>query len=224
MSSNFPRAILGAFVLWASLAPNQVDANSLVSEKKNKDGSVVTLSRKFCEDSSTCFKVSVGDSTLLVPDKRGEAKGPAAPGARLLDIDQDGYFDLDNRGLCGAGPNCEHDLYRYDPKAQKFYHFYTGGYSEMAIEDGYLIAQGRSSAAKWETQIYKISSSHDVLEHDDTDIRVVVTVEPNGKPSECKLYYSKISVPKPPEKRWLKYCSRFGKDFLQKQTSPLNHP
>ena len=34
--------------------------------------------------------------------------------ADLVDLDQDGMHEVEVRGMCGAGPNCEGDVYRID--------------------------------------------------------------------------------------------------------------
>lgn len=47
--------------------------------------------------------------------------------AALTDLDGDGMHKLQVRGMCGAGPDCEDDVYRINPSTRKLYHMYERG-------------------------------------------------------------------------------------------------
>ncbi len=78
--------------------------------------------------------------------------------ADLVDLDQDGMHEVEVRGMCGAGPNCEGDVYRIDPATRTLQHFFSGGYYELQFIDGWLVQAGRSSCCSWNYLMWKLDA------------------------------------------------------------------
>lgn len=146
----------------------------------------------------------------------------------LSERDPFGYVQLDILVGCGVGPNCFHDLYRFDPRARTLYHFYSGGYSELLYFDGYLVESGRASAASWEYHAYKMrrQGHREVVDRNFIMISVWMDgfygdEEESKQPDEENCSFSAVrenagelrSRPvKPPNRRWLKFCRHYLDD------------
>jgi hypothetical protein len=139
------------------------------------------------------------------------------------DRDRNGYAELDVTVGCGAGPNCYHSLYRYDPSNKSLYSYYSGGYSDLSYLDGYLVESGRASCCSWEYHAYKIlpvGTRDKVL--DDKMIRISVSAdtEDDNKPASCSfelvddMKSDKSHPVKPPGKKWLDFCKLYSEKFI----------
>ncbi|MFS8972994.1 hypothetical protein PO002_00580 [Cupriavidus necator] len=88
-------------------------------------------------------------------------------GGGLIDLDGDGEYELQIGGTCGAGPNCEGNIYKLDRKSGRLYHYFTGGYAELFMLGGYLVEAGRASCCAWEFHVYRPTSRHYPISYDD---------------------------------------------------------
>lgn len=137
--------------------------------------------------------------------------------AGLVDIEGDGYHEVEVRGMCGAGPNCEGQLYRIDRGTGKLELFFSGGYSDLSVIDGYLVEAGRASCCSWEYHAYRLHGRTGTLDYDNMDFMVEVGAdlgsEKETTPARC-IFSRSIEgarqVMRPPGREWLQLCELCG--------------
>jgi hypothetical protein len=136
------------------------------------------------------------------------------------DVDKDGFHEIEQRGMCGAGPNCEGNIYKFDTKSKKLYHFFSGGYSHLLFIDGHLVEAGRASCCAWEFHAYKVRPDKKLLEYD--TMTFMVDVRASGDDSgeikavECEFKRSvkgEWKTIRPPSKKWLVICEHYGEAY-----------
>jgi hypothetical protein len=138
----------------------------------------------------------------------------------LEDVDNDGFFEVELRGMCGAGPNCEGNLYKFDKKTKSLYHFFSGGYSHLLFIDGHLVEAGRASCCAWEFHAYKIQSGKKVIGEDTmafmVDVRAAGDDSGEVNAVECefkKQVRGEWKTIKPPNRKWLVICEHYGEAY-----------
>ncbi len=117
---------------------------------ENRDGSVLTVRTECpspalrrhivelaCDAGRTCDRLEIDQETTYTP----------MGNASLVDLDGDGLHEIEILGACGAGPNCEGDVYRVDPATRTLQHFFSGGYYELQFIDGGWCRPGAAAAA-----------------------------------------------------------------------------
>ncbi|MBI1890488.1 MAG: DUF1311 domain-containing protein [Burkholderiales bacterium] len=132
--------------------------------------------------------------------------------------DQNGYAQLDITSFCGAGPNCSHELYRYDPKEKALYKYFSGGYVDLSNFEGYLVESGRASCCSWEFRAHKSNAIGSRVQVDEKFFVISVSKDPEDekKPADCSFFEyigkdgATIRSVKPPSKKWLSYCEHYG--------------
>ena len=137
--------------------------------------------------------------------------------ASLVDIDGDGYHEVEVRGMCGAGPNCEGELYRIDRSTGKLQLFFSGGYSDLSVIDGYLVEAGRASCCSWEYHAYRLHGRTGTLDYVNMVFLVVVGADldsdEENAPARCTFSRSikgARQVMRPPGREWLQLCELYG--------------
>ena len=128
---------------------------------ENRDGSVLTVRTECpspalrrhivelaCDAARTCDRLEIDQETTYTP----------MGNASLVDLDGDGLHEIEILGACGAGPNCEGDVYRVDPATRTLQHFFSGGYYELQFIDGWLVQAGRSSCCSWNYLMWKLDA------------------------------------------------------------------
>ena len=128
---------------------------------ENRDGSMLTV-RTECPSPAlrrhvatlTCEAGRLCDRLELTQEVAYNRMGHVD----LVDLDQDGMYEVEVRGMCGAGPNCEGDVYRIDPATRTLQHFFSGGYYELQFIDGWLVQAGRSSCCSWNYLMWKLDA------------------------------------------------------------------
>ncbi len=137
----------------------------------------------------------------------------------LIDVDGDGRFEVEARGMCGAGPNCGGDLYRLDASGTSLVHFFSGGYADLRWIDGYLIESGRASCCAWEHHAWR-AEGVDTLVEREMDLMITIgadlAAETDDAPARCT--FSRRSgdnwqVVDPPGPAWLTLCAIYGDDY-----------
>ena len=148
-------------------------------------------------------------------------------GADFTDLDGDGFYEIEVRGMCGAGPNCEGDLYRLDRASKSLYHFFSGGYAELLYLDGYLIESGRASCCAWELHAYKVAKHRRLIA--DKNMSLLIEVKAEGDAAgnvtsvECKFNRvtgAVLETINPPSAKWLKLCEQFGTAYQVAKPEP----
>ncbi|MEL1265663.1 hypothetical protein [Pseudoxanthomonas putridarboris] len=189
----------------------------------NRDGSTLSL-RTECPAGATrryivelrCADGRQCDTLEIEQDIEESPTGHAS----LVDIDGDGMHEVEVRGMCGAGPNCEGDLYRIDRDGRTLYHFFSGGYADVRIIDGHIVESGRASCCSWEHHAWPLDE--DGRLHGDGPMALMVTIgadfasERDDAPPRCT--FSRPSgdnrqVVAPPGAAWLSLCEVYGDDY-----------
>lgn len=171
---------------------------------------------------SIYFISKPGGSARLLQSFELNADGDAPFGSvGFEDIDNDGFYEIEQRGMCGAGPNCEGDIYKFDRKTKKLYHFFSGGYSHLLYIDGHLIEAGRASCCAWEFHAYKSRSDKKILEYETMSFMVEVRAsgDDTGEINAVECEFKKQSkqgewkTMSPPNAKWLAICEHYGEAY-----------
>lgn len=192
-----------------------------VAEQSAKNADQSTLSV-----ATACDKAGIRTYLLRAYAKDGhrdqkvlEVESGYAPmgSANLVDIDGDGYHEVEVRGMCGAGPNCEGELYRIDRGTGKLELFFSGGYAELSVIDGYLVEAGRASCCSWEYHAYRLQGRTGTLDYEDMDFMVEVGIDMDtgdeDSPPHCTFSRTEgdtRAVVRPPGREWLRLCELYG--------------
>lgn len=223
------------FCLWAPVAWAQ-DAVCEPADPvraENRDGSVLTVQtecaspelRRYvatltCDGGRTCDRQAYTQE--VVYNSMGHAD--------LIDVDQDGMHEVEVRGMCGAGPNCEGNVYRIDPATRTLQPFFSGGYYELQVIDGWLVEAGRSSCCSWEFHLWKLDLPRPLpLEYDNMDLMVQVGAsgDDDGNVAGVECTFTRQSgdnsrVVAPPSRALEKICEHYGEpyDLTPPDTTP----
>lgn len=199
---------------------------------ENRDGSVLTVQtdcatpalRRYvatltCEGGRTCDRLEVTQEVVYNTMGR----------AQLVDLDQDGMHEVEIRGMCGAGPNCEGEVYRIDPATRTLQHFFSGGYYELQVIDGWLVEAGRSSCCSWEFHLWQLDAPHALpLEYDTMDLMVQVSASGDADTVDgvvCTFLRQSgdnSQVVAPPSRALERICEHYGEAY--ELTSPDTTP
>lgn len=138
----------------------------------------------------------------------------------LVDIDQDGFFEVETRGMCGAGPNCLGDLYRRDPATGKLFHFFSGGYADLRVVDGHLVESGRASCCAWEYHAWPLGGPPRLRDYDNMTLMITIGAdiasEDEDAPARCTFSQrngDNWQVVAPPGAAWLALCEAYGDGY-----------
>ncbi|MGS1080197.1 hypothetical protein [Pseudoxanthomonas beigongshangi] len=138
----------------------------------------------------------------------------------LVDIDQDGFFEVEARGMCGAGPNCLGDLYRQDPATGKLFHFFSGGYADLRVVDDHLIESGRASCCAWEHHAWPLGGPPRLRDYDNMALMITIGAdiasEDEDAPARCTFRRGNgdnLQVVAPPNAAWLALCEVYGDGY-----------
>lgn len=225
---------LGIFTLFFSLVffatGAQAKCQPNIVTVTNTDQSQLQSRAMFCEDvdeagpenSVSIYYISKqGADAQLLDTFKLYADGEEPFGSiGFEDIDNDGFFEVEKRGMCGAGPNCEGELYKFDRKTESLYHFFSGGYSHLLFIDGHLVEAGRASCCAWEFHAYKITPDKKKMEYE--TMAFMVDVRAAGDDSgevigvECEfkeLINGEWRTVMPPNERWLVICEHYGEAY-----------
>lgn len=139
---------------------------------------------------------------------------------RFVDIDDDGFSEVEARGMCGAGPNCLGDLYRLDPATGGFHHFFSGGYADLRVIDGHLVEAGRASCCAWEYHAWPLDGPPRLRDYDNMALMITVGADLAGDdddaPARCTFSRrngDNWQVVAPPGAAWLALCEAYGDDY-----------
>lgn len=231
MKSTVPRLLAWLLALNAlsPLAAHADECRPRQEQAVNRDGSRLRLST-LCprtdageDDGVASFEVAyaaAGESRFREPLAIGpDGIGEPPAHVRFLDLEQDGFFEVEARGTCGAGPNCLGDVYRLDPVRGHLHHFFSGGYADLQVIDGHLVEGGRASCCSWEYHAWRIDADPRLRDYDNMDLMVTVGADPgsdDGAPARCAFNRrsgDNWQVVAPPGATWLSLCRTYSDDF-----------
>jgi hypothetical protein len=200
-----------------SIADDHIDQSIKVLHiKKNKDGMEVLLLQKMKSPISIdiYLKSSAIDKNKLhlVPNA-DETDNPFFS-AQLIDIDHDGFWDVEETGICG-NKVCDKTIFRFNPHKQKFFKFFSGAYSQILVFNNYLIESGSSGCCGFEYHAYKIISfNKPITKEPDYIINVKASANlDNENSNSCSFTNSVGDIIPPPDKSWMHFCEVYGNKY-----------
>jgi hypothetical protein len=186
---------------------------------RNPDQSTLSVATICDKPGSRIYVMRATTENGRTQEKRVEVESEYTPmgSASLIDIDRDGFHEIEVRGMCGAGPNCEGEIYRANRNNGQIELFFSGGYSELLVIDGYLVESGRASCCSWEYHAYRLQDRSAALDYDDMDFMVEIGAdldsEQEDAPARCtfsRTVDGARQVMRPPGRAWLQLCEVYG--------------
>lgn len=208
----------------AQIATAQQACKSGDMDAANPDGSRLRIRTGCGEDGAAYFDFfsSARGASEFVPALQAESADAEPPiSASFEDLNKDGYREIVARGMCGAGPNCLGEIYRWNRKSQKLERFLSSGWADLDFIDGYLITTGRDSCCSWEFGAYRWDRASGYGDDADRDLSVEVASETLDESDEEPIVRCTFSrktegewhVVPPPSPAWLKFCETYGKTY-----------
>lgn len=203
---------------------------------RHADGSLLRLDTLVCPDSTTRLDAAY----------TARASEPLRPlltrafdefhMAQLLDFDGDGWLDVQVTITCAAAPNCEHAVYRFDPKRSRLYAYFENGWTDVIVEPGRVVTSVKGGAAGWGYAVHAIEPSDPPVVRADPEFDIYISMdgtfdddntdEALRERPRCEFgaYRNGERVRiAPPAPEWLDHCSRYGDDYLLKLPAPPPH-
>lgn len=202
----------------------QTPCESGDADVANADGSRLRIRTLCAEGGGPRFELLSasrgGKDFVAMPDV-----GPVDPDedmpsrAYFVDLDKDGDHEIVTRGMCGAGPNCMGEIYRWDRRAGKLYRFLSDGWADLSIVDGHLVTAGRASCCAWVFRAYRWDAGPVSSDQEDLSIDVQAQYGEQGdEPDEILCTFSRRTgdatrVVPPPSPAWLTFCETYGEPY-----------
>lgn len=204
---------------------NQCPAQSQI--ERNRDGSLLELRKRYCDGSdemsaTVWYRAKPGAKARELM-RYEDRNSPGTWAAKLVDFDHDGWFDVQKGGECGAGPNCEGEIHRFDPKARGLYLMHAGGWADLSFDGEYLVESGRASCCAWEYHVYRVRHPRRPVFGKTPDFIILAGAGAGfGEGLAEDRIHCRFSreidgeyeIIAPPAKRWLVYCALYGDDYV----------
>jgi hypothetical protein len=136
--------------------------------------------------------------------------------ATALDLNGDGFGDIDLEGDCGNRA-CKHLVYLYDPATKRLHEALSKNFSTMARVDDMLILGSGSGCCAFEYEVLRLAPGRMRI---DSRPEFYVDIESPDKPFEKSLcvFLDSNRRPIPPLKEFVELCSVFGPQFEMRIT------
>jgi len=219
--------------LLASGAPGaEPGCTESTSQARNRDGSTISLTIALCRSAGVRriradLRPAGGQPERTVLRETQRLRETPDGTARLIDVDGDGRQELELRGSCGTGPNCEGTIFRLNPASTLMTAFYRGGYFSLTMIDGYLVESGRASCCAWESHGYRVRPAAAEVTEEDLEYRIDVAAEggEDGVPLTVECSFRRRegkswTYVSPPSNAWLPLCEQYGKKYTLRGISP----
>ena len=158
--------LLTAFAGGGPSAWAKKDVSIGVESATNRDGSALKV-RTVDDENKQTRQITIrfrpahkSQMRTVARFKRSLADGPQAGATDIIDWDKDGNHEVSMTEECGAGPNCEGQIFRLNPKTGALIPFFTGNTFNVELIGGYLVESGRNNCCSWIYDFYKISPDH----------------------------------------------------------------
>lgn len=197
-------------------------------EAENADGSSLQLVVQYCEGAgerevNVSYRATADAPYASIFQLVQDAEEAPMGGASLRDLDGDGLHELETRGMCGAGPNCEGAIYLLTPERDGLFEFFAGGYSELNMIDEFLVEAGRASCCSWEYHAYRLRSKLEPIQASDFAYRVVVGLSVASDTDDevtCTFTDSENRIVLPGNPNLLPLCDLYGPDYILATPEP----
>jgi hypothetical protein len=157
-----------------------------------------------------------------------DAMGESLRGAVFADIDGDGFYDVETIGMCGAGPNCWHELYRMEPESGILVHLLSDGYADWFVLDGHLVVGGRARCCSWEFHAWRLEGHDLPLTYENMDMMVIVGADLFSDTDLIVCSFQRNDpregwriVEPPAEPAWLSLCELYDEPYRLTPPDPV---
>ena len=206
-----------------------------VESARNRDGSVLSVRTECPDEGTRLFVIELqcpGGATCDRLEVEQSVEESSTGSASVRDLAGDGRYMVEVRGSCGAGPNCAGDLYGVSTGGHSLMHFFSGGYADISVRDGWLVESGRASCCSWEFHMWKLDAARgQPLQYDNMDLmaQVGVLFGEGGVDErfDCRFTRSNgdsIRVVEPPSDALEERCPIYGDDYVLAPPDPLSDP
>lgn len=127
---------------------------------------------------------------------------------QLLDINADGYWDVEVTGNCG-NKVCEKKLYVYSLLSHEFFLFYDGGYEFREMDGGFLVTGGASGCCEYEYNAQKVTDFYAPAARDISFTISVHAPDADGRAQCIFRDGAGVMIP-PPAHSLVRYCNKYG--------------
>jgi hypothetical protein len=213
-----------AALLASTMGTSFAACQSHIENRRNADGSSLRMIQRECEGErfrtiKVLLKAPRVAKYMTVLDVVQDSIQAPLGSAHLRDIEGDGIFEYEQRGMCGAGPNCEGTVFKLSKDRRRFYLFFDGGYFDFKYITGLYIESGRASCCEWEYHGYKAPSSERAISESDFaySINVGGSIEREDSRTPCHISMKSDDqwVPvTPTDKHLLALCELYGPDYV----------
>ncbi|MBP6798761.1 MAG: hypothetical protein KA124_11750 [Luteimonas sp.] len=200
-----------------------------VQEAVNRDGSRLRLQTSWTpqageDEAQLAFVatlVRAGTDTvipLLSPGAPDQGDEPTRS-VRLVDVDGDGFHDLETTGDCGAGPNCSHTVFRFDSADDALYLFFDSGYFDAWVMDGHLVESGRASCCAWEFHAWPLEPGPRLTVSGTMAFMATVSIADDDAQASVSCRFSRPDADDeyrtilPPKEEWLALCEHYREPY-----------
>lgn len=162
---------------WAAGAKCSVNMQTI----RNRDGSALILQQEECPDQDqrnirVRYRADVKHKAYRVLSLSQSIEEASTGGAHPIDLEGDGRFEIEVRGMCGAGPNCDGTIYKLASDKRSMFAYFNGGYADLHLQDGYLVEGGRASCCSWEFHLYRADIADRPIDESAMDYMITVGV------------------------------------------------
>jgi len=214
------------FLLFVSLglvhSPAFAQCDAVTEQAENADGSSLQLVVQYCDeaierDIRVSYRATADESYTQLFHLVQDAEEAPMGGAALRDLDGDGLHELETRGMCGAGPNCEGAIYRLTSERDALFEFFASGYADLIMVDEFLVESGRASCCSWEYHVYLPRSNSEPVQASDFVYAMAVGIDVGSDTDNdvtCTFTDSQNQVVVPSNPNLLALCSHYGPDYI----------
>lgn len=179
----------------------------------NKDGSRVVVEYSNHQRQAIVSLISSRGTKQLLKLKANESNGEPFFSVALIDIDKDGFGDIERTGNCGNRV-CDKIIYRFYPQSGKYTIFFKGAYSTAQIDGGFFIVGGGSGCCAYEYQVYEIERKYfSVKKRAHYTVTVSNFDEGQENRTECTFSDDSAKTISPPQEHWKELCEIYGKNY-----------
>lgn len=227
--------VIVACALLPMLARAQACEPTATESVRNRDGSRLSVTTTCRSEEMRTFVIELQCTDGRICDRLEVEQGvDDAPKERvyLVDLLDNGMPLVEIRGMCGTGPNCEGNLYGVSADGRSLTHFFSGGYSDLSVQDGWLVESGRASCCSWEFHLWKLDDLPALpLQYDNMQLMAEVGVifAEDGVEGQFDCRFIRPDgdsgrIVAPPSATLQELCTVYGENYILAPPGPLPDP
>jgi hypothetical protein len=179
----------------------------------NKDGSRMVV-ENHSPKQYVVAQVTKRQTSQLLKLKPSGSTNPSFFSVSLIDIDQDGFGDVEQSGNCGNRV-CEKIIYRFNPATKKYVKLFSGAYEKVFLDKEFLITSGGSGCCSYEYQLYKFAPQKHVVEKAPSYVATVSNIgEGKDNKIKCAFTNKEAKTVAPLKDSWKQLCEVYGKNYV----------